>query len=109
MFIKVDWTEANEQHKFSLRLVNADGQTVTAEGPAGTQPIEFQGNLEVGRPPGIPQGSEIDASFVVNLGPLPLVPGQRFTWQLEMDTETIAAESFYVRPLSQQPPATSPD
>jgi hypothetical protein len=104
VFIKVGWTEANEPHKFSLRLVNADGQTVMAEGPAGTQPIEFQGNLEVGRPPGIPQGSEIDASFVVNLGPLPLVPGQRFTWQLEMDTQTIAAESFYVRPLPQLPP-----
>lgn len=99
VFIKVAWNEANEPHKFSLRLVNADGQVESVEGPAGRQPIDFQGNLEVGGPPGLPQGSEIDASFVVNLGPLPLVPGQRFTWQLEMDSAEIASESFYVRPM----------
>ena len=105
VFIKVGWNEANEPHKFELRMVDADGQTATVAGPAGTQPLEFQGNLEVGRPPGIPQGSDIDASFVINLGPLPLVPAQRYTWRLEIDGDLAAAESFYVRPMPVVPPS----
>jgi hypothetical protein len=109
VFIKVGWTEANEPHKLMLRLIDADGQVVSVEGPAGKQPLEFQGNLEVGRPPGIPQGSEIDASFVINLTALPLVPGQRFTWELEMDGSGLTSESFYVRPLPtpSAPPSAS--
>ncbi len=35
----------------------------------------FGGTLEVGRPPGVPEGSEIDTTFVINLLPLPLAPG----------------------------------
>jgi len=107
VFIKVGWTEANQPHKFSVRLVDADGQLVTAEAPAGPQPIEFTGDLEVGRPAGIPEGSEIDAQFGINLTQLPLVPGQRYTWKLEIDGDHVAAESFYVArpPGHPQPPS----
>ncbi len=108
VFIKVGWTEANQPHKFALRLADGDGQVVVAEGPVGAQPVEFQGSLEVGRPAGIPQGSEIDAQFAINLNQLPLVPGQRYTWQLEIDGKEAATESFYVQPLpphTTQPPA----
>lgn len=110
VFIKVGWTEANEAHKFVLQLLDADGQVVVVEGPAGTQQLSFPGSLEVGRPAGIPPGSEIDASFVLNLGSLPLVPGQRFTWQLDVEGQTLASEGFYVRPVPsvpvQLPPAS---
>jgi hypothetical protein len=96
-FVKVGWNEANEAHKFTLRLVDADGSLVSISGPAGPQPLAFQGNLEVGRPPGIPQGSEIDATFVANVGSLPLLPGQRYAWQIEIDGNVVATESFLVR------------
>ena len=105
VLIKVDWNETNQPHNFTLHLVDADGQILTAEGPAGTQSVDFQGKLEVGRPAGIPEGSEIDATFVINLAALPLLPGQRYTWELEMDGNKLAAESFYVRPL---PSASAP-
>jgi hypothetical protein len=106
VFIKVGWTEANQPHKFSVSMVDADGHVVAAQGPAGAQRIEFQGNLEVGRPAGIPEGSEIDAQFAINLAQLPLVPGQRYTWRLEIDGDEAAAESFYV---ARPPGMTRPD
>jgi hypothetical protein len=104
-FIKVAWTEANEPHKLILRLTDSDGQIVAVPGPTGRQPIEFSGNLEVGRPPGLPQGSEIDATFTINLAPLPLIPGQRYVWHLEMDEKVLAEEGFFVRAL---PPQQTP-
>jgi hypothetical protein len=107
-FIKVGWTEANESHKLVLRLTDGDGKTVGVPGPAGTQSLEFTGNLEVGRPPGLPQGSEIDATFIMNLSPLPLTPGQRYTWVLEIDDAVQASEGFFVRNLPPSPATPGP-
>ena len=41
----------------------------------------------VGRP-GIPEGSPIDVALAVNLGPLPLKPGTRYTWRMAIDGES---------------------
>jgi hypothetical protein len=100
--IKVGWNEANRPVNFVLRLTDGDGAVVHVPGPAGEQPLEMAGRMEVGRPPGIPEGSEIDASFVVPLQPLSLAPGQRFTWRLSFGDQEAASESFYVRPLPPQ-------
>ena len=106
--IKVGWTEANRPHGFVLRLTDGDGAVVHVPSPAGTQAMEFAGRLEVGRPAGIPEGSEIDTSFVVPLSPLQLTPGQRSTWRLSFGDEQIASESFYMRPVPQPPMALPP-
>jgi hypothetical protein len=108
VLIKMEWTEANRPYEFLLQMTDGDGRVVHVPSPAGTQPLQFAGNMEVGRPPGLPEGSEIDSSFVVPLQPLPLTPGQRFTWRLSFgDRGELASESFYVRPLppQAQPPA----
>ncbi len=102
-FVKVGWDEANLPHRLALRLMDSDGTTVSLPGLAGEQRIEFPGNLEVPRPAGLPHGSEIDATFVVNVGALPLTPGQRYRWELEIDGEVIAAEPFLVRPMPTPP------
>jgi len=102
-FIKVGWTEANEPHKLVLRLTDGDGNVVTLPGPASAVPMEFSGNLEVGRPAGVPQGSDIDATFALNMAPLPLAPGQRYRWILEINGDELASEGFYVRKPPQQP------
>jgi len=109
-FVKVGWDEANVQHTLRLRLVNSDGEVVALPGPAGAQRIEFPGQLEVPRPAGIPHGSEIDATFVVNVGTLPLTPGQRYRWELAIDDIDQASEPFTVRgtlPLGMMPPGVS--
>lgn len=100
--IKVGWNEANRPVDFVLRLTDGDGAVVHVPGPTGTQPLEIAGKLEVGRPAGLPEGSEIDASFVVPLQPLPLTPGQRYTWRLNFGDDEATSESFYVRPLPPQ-------
>ncbi len=103
-FIKVGWTEANEPHKLVLRLTDGDGNVVSLPGPTSAVPMEFSGSLEVGRPPGVPQGSDIDATFALNLGPLPLAPGHRYRWILEINSEELASEGFYVRRPLPPPP-----
>jgi len=107
VLIKVGWNEANESHNFVVRLTDGDGTVVKVPSPAGTQAMEFTGDLEVGRPPGTPAGSEIDATFVINLQPLPLAGGQRYTWRLHLGEQEAASESFFVRPVPPQvgPPA----
>lgn len=110
-FIKVAWTEANEKHKFVLRLTDGDGQVVTTPGASVPQPLEFSGVLEVGRPPGLPAGSEIDVNFVVGVQPLQLISGQRYTWRIEIgegENQVIGSESFMVRqnPMSPGSPGT---
>ncbi len=112
ILIKVGWNESNRQHQFVLKLTDGDGRAVMVPNPVGgAQPLEIPGQLEVGRPPGLPEGSEIDASFVIQLQPLPLPGGQRYTWRLEMGTEVLATEGFYMRPGPQfpQPPADPAD
>lgn len=96
-FVKVSWDETNIPHAVTMRLVDSDGMIVTVPGPEGEQRVEFPSSLEVPRPAGIPHGSEIDATFVVNVGALPLTPGQRYRWELEIDGELRAAEPFLVR------------
>jgi hypothetical protein len=101
VLIKVGWNEANRPHDFALRLTDADAKLVSVPSPAGSQVLEFRGRLEVGRPPGIPEGSEIDTTFVVQMQALQLAGGQRYTWCLEIDNEEAAAEGFFVRPMPQ--------
>jgi hypothetical protein len=36
----------------------------------------------------VPEGTPIDVALAVNLGPLPLEPGNRYTWRLTIDGET---------------------
>lgn len=105
-FMKVAWNEANEKHKFVLRLTDSDGHSVTTTGTSVPQPLEFSGVLEVGRPAGLPAGSEIDANFVVGIQPLQLIPGQRYTWRLEIgegDKPVVVTETFMVREAPHAP------
>jgi hypothetical protein len=103
-FVKVAWDETNKPYPLVIRLIDSDGQTVSAPGPTGDQKIEFPGNVEVPRPARVPHGSEIDSTFVINVGPLPLIPGQRYRWELTIDDQVLASEPFLVR-SSPEPPA----
>jgi hypothetical protein len=86
--IEVPWNEANRRHSWELVLVDADGQAAVLQGAEGREELRVGGDFEVGRPPGIPPGSDIDMPLAVNIGPLPLRPGQRYAWQLWINGET---------------------
>jgi hypothetical protein len=86
--LDVPWNAADASHEFELALVDTDGRAVLVEDAAqGPREVRIGGSFEVGRPPGLPPGSDIDCAFTVNVGAIPLASG-RYAWQLWIDGET---------------------
>jgi hypothetical protein len=95
LLIKVPWDRANEPLRLRLDLLDADGHPVQFPTPDGFARITNEGVIEVGRPAGVAAGSMLDASFALNVPPLPLKPG-RYVWRLEL-AELVQSASFTVR------------
>lgn len=100
VLLRVGWTETNRPHELELSLLTEDGKhAVMAPGPLGEVPLQVQATVEVGRPVGIPEGSDVDHNFAINLPPgLPLQPG-RHEWRLTIDGKHDEAWTapFFVR------------
>ena len=95
----VPWTETNRKIKWTLDLVDADGNPVKLPTPTGnTAAVHIENQLEVGRPAGIKQGSEINVPFAVAIGPMPLPADSTFVWVLTAEN-TQWRVSFSTRPL----------
>lgn len=86
--VHVPWDQTNMQHRWRLELIDSDDQPVLVAGPVGEQPIVIEGAFEVGRPPGVPLGTEQGVSLAINVGPLTLVPGGRYVWRLSVNENT---------------------
>ncbi|MDA8317251.1 MAG: hypothetical protein M0010_19090, partial [Actinomycetota bacterium] len=87
-------------HHWELFLEDADGRPVLVQTPEGSQPVEVRGEFTVTHPPAVPEGSPIDVALAVNMGPIPLPPGARYTWRLTIDGEALpgADLGFTTRP-----------
>ncbi|MCJ7587791.1 MAG: hypothetical protein MUQ00_07825 [Candidatus Aminicenantes bacterium] len=83
--IEVPWNETNRKHNLKLELMDSDYHPVLVSTPAGNTPLAITCDFEVGRPPGIIQGTPIDVPLAFNMGPIPLEPGKRFVWKLSID------------------------
>jgi len=83
VFILVPWTATNQKHRFTLRLVDSDGQDVAgAEG----QLLRIEGEFEMGRPPGTKPGGALTQPFVLNVPPgLALSAGESYAWRMDID------------------------
>lgn len=95
LLVKVPWDRANQRLDLVLELRDGDSRAVRLEGDQGLTPVRAHGRLEVGRPAGLAPGSMLDASFALNVPPLPL-PAGRYQWYLTIAEETRSA-SFTVR------------
>ncbi|MGH2358075.1 MAG: DUF6941 family protein [Actinomycetota bacterium] len=82
---EVPWAEANRVHVWELSVLDQDGQPVMVQTPEGERPIQIGGQFEVGRPPGLAQGTPLDLPLVISYGPLALPPGGRYVWRLSID------------------------
>ena len=104
LYIKVPWDQANVKHRLELELIDADGRAVTGIGPEGEQPIAVASEFEVGRPAGLTPGTPIDVALAINIGPLPLAPGARYEWRLQVDGESREGWycAFSTRPATQR-------
>jgi hypothetical protein len=83
--VEVPWNEANQKHNLKVELLDSDYHPVLVPTPGGNSPLIITGDFEVGRPPGLIQGTPIDAPFAFNIAPIPLTPGRRYIWKLTID------------------------
>ena len=88
--IGVPWDQANRPHELSVRLLDTDSNPFVA--PNG-QPVEMVGKIEVGRPPGLRPGTNLDAQIVVRI-PVISFPQGRYTWEIKVDDEVLENISF---------------
>lgn len=86
IIIEVPWQHTNREHTYRLELVDLDGNGVVLQGM--DDPLLFDERFEVGRPPGMRQGSYLPFPRAFNFGPMPLAPGSHFEWRLTIDAET---------------------
>jgi hypothetical protein len=89
--VYIGWDEANEKHKITFRLVDADGQVVID--PSDDKPVVLETVLEMGRPPGLAKGSELAAPIAIGMSGLILSPG-RYRYIVERDDEPLESVSF---------------
>ena len=92
--LEVDWHETERTHHWELFLEDADGQPVTFMTENGLESIEIRGELSAMRPEGLMEGTPIDIPMAINLGPLPIEPGSRFTWKFLLDGEAVEGGSI---------------
>lgn len=83
--VQVPWDQANVDHNLRLELLDADGQPVL---DPEDKPIALPQSFQVGRPPGLKPGSQLDHFLALVLGPLPLQAGSRYEWRLTINDET---------------------
>lgn len=78
----VGWDETNHKYDIVIRLIDDDGHPVVPipDGPS----VEVRTQLEVGRPAGVVEGSDLDAALALKLNGLPLARG-RYTFSLDID------------------------
>jgi hypothetical protein len=79
----VPWGDANRRHAVSVALRDEDGELVELVG----QPVKTDGQFEIGRPPGIKPGSDLNATMVFKFGGLVLEPGG-YVWELQVGDTT---------------------
>ncbi len=103
LYFQVPWDLTSEEHKFSLQLVNSDGDPFND--PEGN-PVQIEGGFETGRPPGLKPGTPVDIALAVAVPPLPYEADARYEWRLAVDGDERDEWRlpFSTRPA--QPPGT---
>lgn len=109
LLLQVPWDMTNKQIKFKLSLHFEDGEPVKVPGPVGQAPLEVGGEIEVGRPPGVREGIVFNAPIPINVGPIGLVPGRRYYWDLAINDQTDASWHLPFEWRAQPPAASTSD
>lgn len=91
--VYVPWDDANRRRRLLLQLIDQDGIEVHID----EQPVEMRGDFEVGRPPGMTPGTEIEFPISAKFAGMPLRPG-RYKFQLTVGATHIGDASFEIHP-----------
>ncbi len=102
--IEVTANEFDRNHHWELFLEDADGALVLLDTPEGPQSLEVRGDFVATAPTDAMPGTPVIVPMGINFGPLPLTPGQRFTWRLVVNGESLegSSASFSTRPMSDE-------
>jgi hypothetical protein len=106
IFVKVPADRARTPIPITLRLLDEAGRIVKVPGAAGVQRLEVFGQIEMGEPETWEDSADLDAVFSVNVGPLLLQPGARYTWSVDVDGKEAASTEFRVRPAPSSTPVS---
>lgn len=89
VIVGIPWDRTNVTLKINLRLETEDGHPVVQGDLLGEaeSPVEFEAELEVGRPPGLKHGTTINFPLAVQHPGLPLAADTGYTWRLTIDEE----------------------
>jgi hypothetical protein len=97
IFVKVPADRVGAPIPITLRLLDAAGQIVKVPGAAGIQRMEISGQIEMAELEDPEDSAELDAVFSVNVGPIQLEPGSKYSWSVEVDGKETASTEFRVR------------
>lgn len=103
--LELDWDEANRPHTLRIELLTDDGHPVLVPTPVGDRPVDFGGNLEVGRPPGSRPGTYFNVPIAMNINPMPIPPGGRYVWRFSING---VSQDDWRLPFSTRAPAPAP-
>jgi hypothetical protein len=88
VLVRVPWYECNKKHRWELILEDADGMPIVVRDEKGSiAPIRLEAPFELGRPPGVSEGAQLNLPIVVNLPPLSLTEGVRYAWRFLINGE----------------------
>lgn len=89
--VLVPWNQTNERHRIKGILRTEDGGAFQVEG----KDLQFEGFLEVGRPPGSRPGMHLDTAVTMNVAGL-VLPAGVYRWEFEIDGTVMAQSQFQV-------------
>ena len=90
--LDIPWSMTNVKIPWSLDLIDQDGHQYVPVENSG--PLHFEGEVEVGRPAGITEGSSLEAPLLMPFVQLPLRTG-KYEWRFKV-SQTAANYSFSV-------------
>lgn len=94
--LAVPWNDTNRRMRILARLLDEDANPIDL----GAGPVQAEGDMEVGRPPGMKPGTPIDLPLALPFGPL-AYPAGGYVFELKVDGDVVARAPFRVLP----PPA----
>jgi hypothetical protein len=95
VLLHFEWTETNKKHTIELELQTEDGALVEQGAGDDVRIIRLSTVIEVGRPPGVKPGSEINAALSSAINGLILTKGG-YVWVLRAGETTLARAPFSV-------------
>ena len=90
--LEIPWSMTNVKIPWSLDLIDQDGHQYVPVENSGA--LHFEGEVEVGRPAGISEGSSLEAPLLMPFVQLPLRIG-KYEWRFQV-SQTTAKYAFSV-------------